>query len=100
MAISDITRCIAGCGVPYEVQSRLHAASVFPSIFHTTAPLTAKVVSEFTVSILKQCDEQLGEIMAKNLSTYQRPAFGGKPLKRDSMLIRSEGPLGELTFSI
>ena len=53
------TRCIAGCGVPCRLQSRLHAASVFPSIFYTTAPLTAKVVSELTVSIWKQCDEQL-----------------------------------------
>ena len=37
------------------------------------------------------------EIMAGNLSTNQRPAFGGKSLECDGMLIMSEGHLGEFT---
>ena len=43
--------------VPHGLQSTLHAASVFPSIFDATAPLTVKVVIAFTVPIWKQCDE-------------------------------------------
>ena len=39
----------------------------------------------------------VGEIMAGNLSTNQRPAFGRKSLECDGTLIRSEGHLGELT---
>ena len=38
--------------------------------------------------------------MARNLSTNHTPAFGGKSLEHDGMLIKSESPLGELTVLI
>ena len=68
--------------MPRGPESRLHAASVFPSIFFATPPWTVKVV------------------MTRNLSTNQGPAFGRKSLEHDGTLITSEGPLGELTVLI
>ena len=42
----------------------------------------------------------VGQIMAGNLPTNQRPACCGKSLEHDSMLIRSEGHLGEFKEEI
>ncbi len=40
------------------------------------------------------------ETTSGNQSTNQRPVFDGKSLERDSMVITSEGQLGEFTVAI